>query len=183
MHLYHIWPDPSVSQLGVGVWWHMARTTSGLAPGPGVASRRLVRWAQEATVSLVSGSCEAWCVVCKLPCYRAAALTSQSHATKYFRMARRTQSSMAAEQKHSSHLLRSHPVYYQHDNCTTATLDTVILGKFRAACVSKITVELTTFLPCIPVEETECNGSCCGSFMASDVKCSHTLLQEAILKY
>jgi len=93
---------------------------------------------------------------------------------------------MAAEQKHPSHLysrLRSHPVYYQHGDCTTATLDTVILGKFRAACVSKITVELTTFLPCIPVEETECNGSCCGSFMASDVKCSHTLLQDALLKY
>jgi len=30
-----------------------------------------------------------------------------------------------------------------HGNCTTAKVDTVILGKFQAACVSKITVELS----------------------------------------
>ena len=45
-----------------------------------------------------------------------------------------------------------------YGNCTTATVDTVVLGKFQAACVSKITVELTTFLPCIPMDETEYNG-------------------------
>ena len=36
-----------------------------------------------------------------------------------------------------------------HGNCTTVTVDTVVLGKFQAACISKITVERTTFLPCI----------------------------------
>ena len=35
-----------------------------------------------------------------------------------------------------------------HGNCATATADTVVLFKFQA-CVSKITVELTPFLPCI----------------------------------
>jgi len=40
-------------------------------------------------------------------------------------------------------------------NCNTATVDTVVLGKFQAACISKITVELTTFLPCILTNETE----------------------------
>jgi len=36
-----------------------------------------------------------------------------------------------------------------HGNCATATVDTVVLDKFQATCISKITVELTTFLPCI----------------------------------
>ena len=27
-----------------------------------------------------------------------------------------------------------------HGNCATATVDTVVLGKFQAACVSKLTV-------------------------------------------
>jgi len=35
-----------------------------------------------------------------------------------------------------------------HGNCATAKVDTVVLGKFQAACVPKITVELTAFLPC-----------------------------------
>ena len=33
-----------------------------------------------------------------------------------------------------------------HGSCATANVDTVVLGKFQAACVSKITVELTTCL-------------------------------------
>ena len=33
----------------------------------------------------------------------------------------------------------------------------VVLGKFQAACIPKITVELTTFLPCILMSETEYN--------------------------
>jgi len=40
--------------------------------------------------------------------------------------------------------------FNRHGNCATVTVDTVVLGKLQAACISKITVELTTFLPCIP---------------------------------
>ena len=35
----------------------------------------------------------------------------------------------------------------RHGNCTRVAVDTVVLGKFRAACISKITVEITAFLP------------------------------------
>ena len=38
--------------------------------------------------------------------------------------------------------------FNRHGNCATATVDTVVLGKPQAACISKITVELTTFSPC-----------------------------------
>ena len=54
--------------------------------------------------------------------------------------------------------------FTRHGNCATATVDTVVLGKFQAACVSKITVELTTFLPCGLMSETEYNGECLGMF-------------------
>ena len=37
----------------------------------------------------------------------------------------------------------------------TATVDTVVLCKFQAACGSKISVEITTFLPCNLTKETE----------------------------
>ena len=56
--------------------------------------------------------------------------------------------------------------------CTTVTVDAVVLGKFQAACISKITIELTTFLPCIVTNKTEYNSGC---FMASDVKCSRSI--------
>ena len=46
----------------------------------------------------------------------------------------------------------------QHGNRATVTVDIVILDKFQAAYVSKITVELTTFLPCSLKNKTECNG-------------------------
>ena len=39
--------------------------------------------------------------------------------------------------------------FNRHGNCATATVDTEVLDKFQAACVSKITVELPPFLPCI----------------------------------
>jgi len=39
--------------------------------------------------------------------------------------------------------------FNRHGNCATATVDTEVLDKFQAACVSKTTVELPTFLPCI----------------------------------
>ena len=38
--------------------------------------------------------------------------------------------------------------FNRHGNCATTTANTVALVKFQA-CVSKITVELTPFLPCI----------------------------------
>ena len=46
----------------------------------------------------------------------------------------------------------------RHGNCITVKVDTVVLGKFQAACISKITVELPTFLPCSLMSETEYNG-------------------------
>ena len=42
-----------------------------------------------------------------------------------------------------------------HGNCASVKFDTVVLGKCQAACVSKITVGLTTFLPCSIMSETE----------------------------
>ena len=43
----------------------------------------------------------------------------------------------------------------RHGNCATVIVDTVVLRKFRAACVSEITVEITAFLPCSLMRETE----------------------------
>ena len=54
--------------------------------------------------------------------------------------------------------------FNRHANCTTATVDTVVLGKFQAACISRITVELTTFLLCVLTIKQ--NGECCRCFMA-----------------
>jgi len=67
---------------------------------------------------------------------------------------------MAAEQNHSFTCTPGCVAaqFNQHGNCTTVTVDTVVLGNFQAACVSKITVELTTFLPCSLMSETEYNG-------------------------
>jgi len=39
--------------------------------------------------------------------------------------------------------------FNRHGKCATVKVDIVVLGKFQAACASKITVELTTFLFCI----------------------------------
>ena len=73
---------------------------------------------------------------------------SQNHMTKYFRKTKRTPSSMTAEQKLPFHLysrLRSIGVRFnRHGNCTTATVDTTVLGKFKAAYISRTTVELNT---------------------------------------
>ena len=51
----------------------------------------------------------------------------------------------------------------RHGKCTTATVDTVVhvLCKFRAACASKSTVEIT---PCSLMKETEYNEGCFGCF-------------------
>ena len=55
-------------------------------------------------------------------------------------------------------------------------VDTVVLRKFRAACVSEITVEITAFLPCSLMRETEYNGGRFGCFTAGDVKRSRSIL-------
>ena len=54
--------------------------------------------------------------------------------------------------------------FNRHGNCATATIDTVVLSKFQAACISKITIELTPFLPCGLMSETKYIGECCGCF-------------------
>ena len=53
----------------------------------------------------------------------------------------------------------------------TAQVDTVVLRKFRAACVSKITVDITTFLPYSLMRETKYNGGDFSCFTAGDVNC------------
>jgi len=59
----------------------------------------------------------------------------------------------------------------------------VVLGKFQAACIPKITVELTTFLPCILMSKTECNEECCGCFTTFDIKCSCSNLYTVLVKW
>jgi len=60
--------------------------------------------------------------------------------------------------------------FNRHGNCATVTVDTVVLGKLQAACISKITVEPTTFLPCSLKNETEYNRECYRHFTHCDVK-------------
>ena len=52
-------------------------------------------------------------------------------------------------------------------NCTTVVVDTVVLGKFQAACVSKITIGLTTFLPCSLMNKTESVADVLQSIMSN----------------
>ena len=47
--------------------------------------------------------------------------------------------------------------FNRHGKCSTVKVDIVVLGKFQAACTSKITVELTTFLFCILTNKMEYN--------------------------
>ena len=70
--------------------------------------------------------------------------------------------------------------FNRHGNCATAKVDTVVLGKCQAACISKISVELTTFLPCSLMSEMEYNGECCGCFTAFDVKHSHSIVHVVV---
>jgi len=66
---------------------------------------------------------------------------------------------MAAEKRYHLTCTPGHVAvqFNQHGNCATVTVDTVVLGKLQAACISKITVELTAFLPCGLMNETEHN--------------------------
>ena len=79
---------------------------------------------------------------------------------------------MAAEQKLLSHCTSGHVAaqFNRHGNYATVTVDTVVLCKFQAACVSKITVEVTTFLSCGLMSKMKYIGECCGCFTACDVK-------------
>jgi len=105
------------------------------------------------------------CLTISLP-HRAAALTSQNHMANYFRKAKEHSIQWQLNRSYSLTCTpgRVAAQFNQHGDCTTVTVDTVILGKFQAACVPKITVELTTFSPCSLMSKTEYNGECCGCF-------------------
>ena len=82
-------------------------------------------------------------------CNRGAALMPQSHVTRYFCKAKESGVQWQLNRSYSLTCTPGHVAaqFSRHGNCTTATVDTVALGMLQAACVSKITVELTTFLP------------------------------------
>ena len=91
--------------------------------------------------------------------------------TKYFHKAK--ERGVQRQPNRSCHLT-CNPGYVaaqfsRHGNCTTVAVDTVVLSKLQVACVSKITVELATFFPCILTTEMEYNSGC---FVACDIKCS-----------
>ena len=93
------------------------------------------------------------------PClgYRAAALTLQSNMTNYFRKAKEHGIQWQLNRSYCLTCTLGHVAaqFDWHGNCATVTVDTVVLGKCQAVCVSKITVELITFLPCTLMSETE----------------------------
>ena len=84
-------------------------------------------------------------------------MTSQNHMTNYFRKAKEHGVQWQLKRSYCLTCTPGHVAaqFNWHGNCATAKVDTVVLGKFQAACVSKITVELTTFLPCSLMSETE----------------------------
>ena len=85
---------------------------------------------------------------------------------------------MAAEWKLLTHLHSRSRIAARsnrHGNCTTATVHTVVLRKFRAACVSKITVEITTSCHSL-MKETDYNGRRFGCFTAGDVTCKRSIV-------
>ena len=71
---------------------------------------------------------------------------SQNHVTEYFCQAKEHGIQWQLNRSYCLTCTPGHVAaqFDHHGN-------TVVLGKFQAACVSKITVELTTFLPCIAV--------------------------------
>ena len=88
---------------------------------------------------------------------RVAALTSQNHMTNYFRKAKEHGIQWQLNRSYSLTCTTGHVVaqFNQHGNCATAKVDTVVLGKCQAACISKITVELT--ISCLAVLWAKCN--------------------------
>ena len=83
--------------------------------------------------------------------YRAAAMTSLNHMTNYFCKAKEhgVQWQLNRSYRLTCTSGRVAAQFNRHGNCATATVDTVVLRKFQAACVSKITVELT--ISCLAV--------------------------------
>ena len=88
---------------------------------------------------------------------RAAALTSRNHMTNYFHKAKEHGVQWQLNRSNCFTCTPGHVAaqFNWHGNCAKVTVDAVVLGKCQAACVSKITVELTTFLPCSLISETE----------------------------
>jgi len=82
-------------------------------------------------------------------------LMSQNHMTNYFCMAEEHSVQWQLNRSYSLTCTPGHVAaqFNWHGNCATATVDTVVLGKCQPACVSKITVELTTLLPCSLIYE------------------------------
>jgi len=91
--------------------------------------------------------------------HRAAALTTQNHMTNYFRKAKEHGVQWQLNRSYCLTCTPGHVAaqfnWHHSGNCTTVSVDTVVLGECQAACVSKITVELTIFLPCTLMSETE----------------------------
>jgi len=71
--------------------------------------------------------------------------------TNYFRKAKEHGAQWQLNRSYSLTCTPGHVAaqFNQHANCATAKVDTVVLGKCQAACVSKSTVELT--ISCLAV--------------------------------
>ena len=112
--------------------------------------------------------------------HRVAALMSQNHVTMYFCKAKQHRVQWQLNRSYSLTCTPGHVAaqFNQHGNCATVTVDTVVLGKFHDAGVSKITAELTTFLPCSLTNKTECNRGYHSCFAACNVKCSCSIGKE-----
>jgi len=82
-------------------------------------------------------------------------LMSQNRMTNYFCMAKEHSVQWQLNRSYSLACTPGHIAaqFNRHGNCATATVDTVVLGKCQPACASKITVELTTLLPCSLIYE------------------------------
>jgi len=103
--------------------------------------------------------------------YRATASTSPNNVTEYFHKGKEHGVQWQLNRSYCLTCTPGHVAaqFNRHGNCTTTTVDTVVVGKFQAACVSRMT---TSFLL---MNETDYNGECCRCFMASDIKCSCSL--------
>jgi len=73
--------------------------------------------------------------------------------------------------------------FNQHGSWAIVKVDTIVFGKFQAACISKITVELTAFLPCTIMSEMKYNGECCGCFTTNEIKCGRSIAATGQSEY
>ena len=113
-----------------------------------------------------------------------AALTSQNHMTNY-RKAKEHGVQWQLNRRCSLTCTPGHVAaqFNWHGNFATAKVHTVVLSKCQGACISEITVELTTFTPCSLMRETEYNGECCRCFTACDVKHSRSIIHLDSMRY